>query len=75
MKRGKPKATELTGTEALRQAGFIHRRPAGTEPGTVAASAHDIIDASGNVVARLKAFEVWDWLATQQTSETTEEKA
>ena len=61
------KRRELTGTEALRLAGFTHRRPAGHDPGS--SVAHEIVDASGNVVANLKAFEVWEWLATQRQSD------
>lgn len=55
---------ELTGTGALAKAGYTHCRRDGDDT----YGAHDIIDAVGNVVATLKALEVWDWLANQKRS-------
>ena len=46
-----------TATEALAAAGFIHRP---SETGLM--GAHDIINASGAVVATLRAGDVWEWL-------------
>lgn len=51
-----------TATEALAAAGFVHR-PAETS----LMGAHDIIDASGTVVATLRAGDVWEWLRNRAT--------
>lgn len=49
-----------TATEALSAAGYTHRAIADGY------GAHEIVDASGSVVARLHAREVWAWLREQR---------
>ncbi len=47
---------EPSSTEALRAAGYTHRSVGGPH------ERHEILDASGAVVANLHAREVWAWL-------------
>lgn len=47
-------------TATLYEAGYTHRNPCDGTSGV-----HEIVNASGDVVAKLRAREVWAWVAEQ----------